>query len=68
MVSAMIRQTDNHDEVVHFQSGRFAVQNSEWFYLTRGGEQRGPFTCKEDAEGALTAFILYLNDIEDTSH
>ena len=68
MVSAMVRQTDNHEEAVHFQSGRFAQQNSEWFYLTREAGQRGPFARKEDAEGDLTAFIIYLNDIEATDY
>lgn len=68
MVRAMIRRTDNHDEAVHFQLGRFAQQNSEWFYLTREEGQRGPFASKEDAEGDLTEFIVYLNDIEGTDY
>ena len=68
MVSAMIRQTDNYNEVVHFQVGRFAQQNSEWYYLTREEGQRGPFASKEDAEGDLTAFIVDLNDIEGTDY
>ena len=66
MVRAMIRRTDNHNEMVHFQLGRFAQQNSEWFYLTREEGQRGPFTSKEDAEGDLAEFIIYLNGTEGT--
>lgn len=64
-MSAMNRQTDNHNEKVHFQTGRFVQQNSEWFYMTRAGMQRGPFKRKEDAEGDLTAFIAYLKNMED---
>ena len=64
----MIRRTDNHNEVVHFQVGRFAQQNSEWYYLTREDGQRGPFASKKDAEGDLTAFIIYLNDIEGADY
>jgi len=52
--------------MVHFQLGRFAQQNSEWFYLTREEGQRGPFTSKEDAEGDLAEFIIYLNGTEGT--
>ena len=61
----MNRQTDNQDEKIHFQTGRSAQQNSEWFYMTRAGMQRGPFRRKEDAEGDLTAFIVYLNDMDN---
>ena len=64
----MMRRTDEHKEMLHFQTGRFAQQDSEWFYLTREGVQRGPFKRREDAEGDLTAFIIYLDDIEDTEH
>jgi hypothetical protein len=64
----MNRQTDNHNEKVHFRTGRFAQQNSEWFYMTRAGVQRGPFKRKEDAEGDLTAFIGYLNNMEDSDN
>ena len=64
----MNRQTDNQNEKIHFQTGRFAQQNSEWFYMTRAGMQRGPFKRKEDAEGDLTAFIVYLNNMEDVDN
>ena len=63
----MIRRTDNNEKF-HFQTGRLAQQNSEWFYLTREGEQKGPFRRKEDAEGALAAFITILDHVEDTEH
>ncbi|MCK5395462.1 MAG: hypothetical protein KAJ32_05685 [Gammaproteobacteria bacterium] len=64
----MMRRTDNHNEMIHFQSGRLAQQNSEWFYMTRDGKQIGPFKRKEDAEGDLTAFIIYLQNLENTDY
>ena len=62
------RRTDAPNEKVHFQTGRIAQQNSEWFYLTREGGQRGPFKSKEDAEGDLSAFITYINDVYNVAN
>ena len=53
----MARKTDSKDEPVHFQNSRFVQQNGEWYYMTRDGEERGPFVDKADAEGDL---ILYM--------
>ena len=55
----MERKTDKDDEKHHFQADRFFQQNGEWFYLTRDGEERGPFEDKDDAEGDL---ILYMRE------
>lgn len=55
----MARKADDDDELVHFQSSRFVQQNGEWFYVTRDGEERGPFVDKADAEGDL---ILYMRE------
>ena len=53
----MGRKTDKEDEKIHFNTDRFFQQNGEWFYLTRDGQERGPFEDKQDANGDL---ILYL--------
>ena len=53
----MPRKTDNDDKV-HFQMDRFVQQNGEWFYVTRDGEERGPFKSRSDAEGDLVFYIL----------
>ena len=58
----MGRKTDSEDGKVHFKTDRFFQQNGEWFYLTRDGEERGPFEDKEDATGDL---ILYLRAINN---
>ena len=55
----MGRKTDGQDPKVHFQSSRFLQQNGEWFYMTRDGQERGPFEDKEDAAGDL---ILYIRE------
>ena len=54
----MSRKTDSDDGPVHFQVDRFVHQNGEWFYITRDGEERGPFESREDAEGDLIFYII----------
>lgn len=54
----MSRKTDYDDDKVHFQVDRFVQQNGEWFYVTRDGEERGPFKNKSDAEADLVFYIL----------
>ena len=58
----MGRKTDSEEDKVHFKADRFFQQNGEWFYLTRDGEERGPFEDKKDANGDL---ILYLRAINN---
>lgn len=66
VIAMTIRRTDIQRDSIHFQSGRFAIQNSEWFYITRGGKQRGPFKSKQDAEGDLKSYMVYLNNVYNT--
>lgn len=54
----MPRKTDNESEKAHFQMDRFIQQNGEWFYMTREGEERGPFTSKSDAQGDLIGLLM----------
>ena len=60
----MHRKTDHLDEPVHFQMGRFALQNGQWFYMTREFPQRGPFDSKDDAAADLKAYLSYRYNIE----
>ena len=55
----MSRKTDSDNEPIHFQMNRLVQQNGEWFYMTREGEERGPFESRKEAEGDL---ILYIRD------
>jgi len=50
---------------VHFQMDRLIQQNGEWFYMTREGDERGPFKTKEDAEDDIVAYIKHQRNIEE---
>lgn len=43
---------------------RFYQMNAQWFYMTREGEERGPFDSKRDAEGDLIDYIRHLAQLE----
>lgn len=64
----MIRASDTHNEAIHFQTGRFVQQNSEWFYSTREDAERGPFISKEDANDDLDIYIYYRHNLEKLEH
>jgi uncharacterized protein YchJ len=61
----MTRKSDGKEDTVHFQVDRFVQQNGEWFYITREGEQRGPFENKDDAEADLAAYIRHKHNMEE---
>ena len=61
----MHRKTDGDDEKLHFQIERFVQQNGQWFYITREGEEKGPFDSKKDAEGDLIAFVRERHKLEE---
>ena len=67
-VSDMVRKTDGFGEPTRFQMDRFALQNGEWFYMTREGAERGPFSSKEDADDDLTAYLYHRHNIEEFGH
>ena len=54
----MPRRTDNTDGKTYFQMDRFIQQNSEWFYIMREGEERGPFPTKDDAQEDLNSLLI----------
>lgn len=58
------RKSDGEDSKTFFQMDRFYQMNTQWFYMTREGEERGPFDSKADAEGDLIAYIRYLDQME----
>jgi len=53
----MPRKTDGDSASFHFQSNRFVQQNGQWYYMTREGDERGPFDSRRDAEGDLIFYI-----------
>ena len=60
----MSRKEDGDKSKQFFQVDRFVQQNGEWFYMTREGEERGPFEGKEDAEGDLISYVMHLRKME----
>ena len=52
---------DNHrageNKNVPFRTERYFCSNGEWYFLTRGGGQEGPFINKEEMEAELLLFI-----------
>jgi hypothetical protein len=60
----MHRKTDSLGEPFHFHMDRFALQNGEWFYMTREFSERGPFDSKEEAIRDLKAYLRYRHTVE----
>lgn len=42
---------------VPFRTARHFCSNGEWYFMTRGGGQRGPFASKQDMEAELMLYI-----------
>jgi hypothetical protein len=61
----MPRKEDGEDDKRYFQVDRFVQQNGEWFYVTREGEERGPFESKEEAKGDLIVYVRHMKKMED---
>lgn len=40
-----------------FRTDRSFCSNGEWYFLTRGGGQQGPFPSKEEMEAELLLFV-----------
>lgn len=57
------RKTDGDDKRF-FKMDRFYQMNAEWFYMTREGEEKGPFESKADAEGDLITYIRHMDQME----
>jgi len=45
----------------HFRTERYFCSNGEWYFLTRGGGQQGPYLDKEDMEAELLLFLREQN-------
>lgn len=41
----------------HFRAHRIHTINGEWYFLTREGQNIGPFPTKKEAESGLTEFL-----------
>ncbi len=62
------RNTDGKSDKTFFQVNRFIQQNGEWFYMTREGEERGPFDSRDDAEGDMILYIRHQVNMQGFGH
>jgi hypothetical protein len=59
----MDRANDDEQCKVFFKMDRFVSQNGEWFYTTREGEERGPFSSRDEAQGDLIIYLRHLHNL-----
>lgn len=52
----MKRETDDNEKV-YFRADRFHRSGGYWYFLTREGENVGPFDSRERAEAALANYL-----------
>ena len=57
----MMKREKDSETDVYFRTGRINCIDSQWYFLTREGENIGPFASREEAEKQLTH---YLDDIK----
>lgn len=51
------QRKDDPKEAPPFRTHRIHAINSEWYFLTREGQNIGPFPTKDDAEAGLARFL-----------
>lgn len=51
------QRKDDLKEASPFRTHRIHAINSEWYFLTREGQNIGPFSTKEAAEASLAEFL-----------
>ncbi len=49
----------------YFKTNRIFQVNGEWYFTTREGEDKGPFTSKADAEVQIALYIRRILEIEN---
>ena len=51
------RKSNGSEDKVPFRSNRIHNINGQWYFLTREGQNIGPFATKDDAEAGLARFM-----------
>ena len=54
--------------VIPFRSGRFIVVANNWYFATREGMNKGPYSSKPEAETALKLFIEKCKELDQIFH
>lgn len=52
-----MQRKDDSIKRVQFRTDRIHCMNSQWYFLTRGGENIGPFLTKEEAKKHLASYL-----------
>ncbi len=52
---------------MRFRSDRLFVADSQWYFSTREGEERGPFDTKEKAEAELVRYLYSIGGLSGAS-
>jgi len=53
----MMQRKEDSLTRVQFRTHRVNCINSQWYFLTRGGENLGPFPTKEDAKKQIASYL-----------
>lgn len=58
-----MRREDDYDKKFYFRTHRINCINSRWYFLTREGENIGPFATKEAAKTYVSTFLEKLKPV-----
>tara|TARA_R110001592_G_scaffold353034_1_gene651606 strand:- start:191 stop:385 length:195 start_codon:yes stop_codon:yes gene_type:complete len=58
------QRKDDSKEAPPFRTHRIHAINGEWYFLTRAGQNIGPFSTKEAAEAGLAEFLKTVKNDE----
>ncbi len=65
----MVRRAGEENRTTNFfRTERYVQINEQWYFMTRGGSQEGPFRNRMEAEESLLLFIAVRNSNLDNMH
>lgn len=59
------KDKDKNDDKTYFQVDRFYQSNGEWYFTTREGYEKGPFSDKAEAERELADYLRHKKKMID---
>jgi len=60
----MHRQRNGEQGPIPIRSGRFFNIDSSWYFACREGQNQGPFSSRNEAEAALSLYIMGMNTLD----
>lgn len=65
----MVRRAGEENRTTNFfRTERYVQINEQWYFMTRGGSQEGPFRNKMEAEESLRLFVAVRQGNLDETH